>query len=145
MAVVAAVSAAVIAVVAPTNASPYVPQSRPYGVIPAAGDIGGPYPSVSVTGSALATASRPAAAPAPTVASAAATAARTTAPTTGAPPTTPAAEGLRQGVVVGIAGMCLDLNGAVAVDGGRIQIWTCNGTVAQVWRPAGRHPGPGCV
>ena len=49
-------------------------------------------------------------------------------PATGAPVLLP-----RQGAIVGIGGFCADDNGAMAVDGSRIKLWTCNGTKAQVW------------
>ena len=39
----------------------------------------------------------------------------------------------RLGPIVGIGSMCIDLDGRVAINGNRIQIWTCNGTPAQVW------------
>ncbi|MET7403614.1 RICIN domain-containing protein [Dactylosporangium sp. NPDC005572] len=34
---------------------------------------------------------------------------------------------------MGIAGMCLDVDGAVGFDGNFVQIWVCNGTLAQEW------------
>ena len=50
------------------------------------------------------------------------------------PPAPPAPLGLpRQGAIVGIGDLCLDDNGAIAKDGSRIKLWTCNETVAQVW------------
>ncbi len=56
----------------------------------------------------------------------AATAAPTPTPTTASIPAV-----RRVGTVLGVAGMCMDLDGAVAVKGNRVQVWTCNGTVAQ--------------
>ena len=32
-------------------------------------------------------------------------------------------------------GKCLDVSGGGTVNGSRVQIWTCNGTGAQVWYP----------
>jgi hypothetical protein len=37
------------------------------------------------------------------------------------------------GAIVGLAGKCLDDNGAVNGDGNRIQLYSCNGSAAQVW------------
>ncbi|WP_308201246.1 ricin-type beta-trefoil lectin domain protein [Paractinoplanes maris] len=39
----------------------------------------------------------------------------------------------RVGVVRGQNGLCLDLNGAVAVDGNHVQVFDCNNTIAQSW------------
>ncbi|MGK5681835.1 ricin-type beta-trefoil lectin domain protein [Actinoplanes sp. URMC 104] len=39
----------------------------------------------------------------------------------------------RAGVVRGQNGLCLDLNGAVAVDGNHVQVYDCNQTAAQSW------------
>ncbi|WP_433293242.1 ricin-type beta-trefoil lectin domain protein [Actinoplanes sp. CA-030573] len=39
----------------------------------------------------------------------------------------------RIGTIRGQNGLCLDLNGAVAVDFNHVQVFTCNGTVAQSW------------
>nr|WP_221381342.1 RICIN domain-containing protein [Actinoplanes polyasparticus] len=39
----------------------------------------------------------------------------------------------RVGVIRGQNGLCLDLNGAIAVDGNHIQVYDCNNTVAQTW------------
>ena len=50
------------------------------------------------------------------------------------PPPAAAPLGLpRQGAIVGIGGLCVDDNGAIASNGSRIKLWTCNQTVAQVW------------
>ncbi|WP_433304801.1 PQQ-dependent sugar dehydrogenase [Actinoplanes sp. CA-030573] len=52
----------------------------------------------------------------------------------------------RSGPVTGFAGKCLDVNGAGTADGTKIQLWTCNGTGAQVWSIDGqvwRNPGSG--
>jgi hypothetical protein len=37
------------------------------------------------------------------------------------------------GVIRGQNGLCLDLNGAIAVDGNHVQVYDCNSTVAQTW------------
>jgi hypothetical protein len=50
--------------------------------------------------------------------------------TTSVPVTTPALV-RRIGVVLGIGGACMDLDGGVSFNGNRVQIWPCNGTVAQ--------------
>ncbi|MEU8235026.1 RICIN domain-containing protein [Actinoplanes sp. NPDC048967] len=42
----------------------------------------------------------------------------------------------RVGRIHGLGGLCLDLNGAIAVDGNHIQVFTCNETAAQVWTVA---------
>ena len=39
----------------------------------------------------------------------------------------------RRGWIGGIAGTCLDVNGAAAFDGNYVKIWVCNGTPAQDW------------
>ncbi|GGL19295.1 ricin-type beta-trefoil lectin domain protein [Mangrovihabitans endophyticus] len=39
----------------------------------------------------------------------------------------------RTGTITGAGGFCLDLNGAVPVPGNHIQVYDCNGTVAQRW------------
>ncbi|MBM2623051.1 ricin-type beta-trefoil lectin domain protein [Actinoplanes sp. LDG1-06] len=39
----------------------------------------------------------------------------------------------RTGVIRGQNGLCLDLNGAIAVDGNHVQVFDCNETVAQTW------------
>ncbi|WP_067500894.1 RICIN domain-containing protein [Actinoplanes sp. TFC3] len=39
----------------------------------------------------------------------------------------------RTGLITGGSGLCLDLNGGVAVDTNHIQVFDCNGTSAQVW------------
>ncbi|WP_433304803.1 ThuA domain-containing protein [Actinoplanes sp. CA-030573] len=52
----------------------------------------------------------------------------------------------RSGPVAGLAGKCLDVSGAGTADGTKIQLWTCNGTGAQVWSIDGqvwRNPGSG--
>ncbi|WP_330186346.1 chitosanase [Dactylosporangium sp. AC04546] len=49
------------------------------------------------------------------------------APTTGNPSVR------RQGPVVGLAGLCLDLDGGVGAAGNHVKTWTCNGTDAQLW------------
>lgn len=41
--------------------------------------------------------------------------------------------GVRSGPVTGLAGKCLDVNGANSADGTPVQIWDCNGTNAQRW------------
>jgi len=46
----------------------------------------------------------------------------------------PAAD--RIGRIHGNGGLCLDLNGALAVDGTQIQVFTCNDTAAQRWTVA---------
>ncbi|WAZ27306.1 PQQ-dependent sugar dehydrogenase [Streptomyces cinnabarinus] len=45
--------------------------------------------------------------------------------------------GPRSGAVKGVGGKCLDVSGANTADGTQIQLWTCNGTGAQTWAPAG--------
>ena len=58
----------------------------------------------------------------------------TTAPTKapqGVAPLPPSSD--RVGVIRGQNGLCLDLNGAIAVDGNHIQVYDCNNTVAQTW------------
>ena len=47
------------------------------------------------------------------------------------PPTT------RTGPVTGLAGKCLDVNGANTADGTKVQLYTCNGSGAQRWTLAG--------
>ncbi|MDI6098787.1 ThuA domain-containing protein [Actinoplanes sp. NEAU-A12] len=42
------------------------------------------------------------------------------------------------GPVVGLAGKCLDVAGGGSADGTRIQLWTCNGSAAQVWAVSGQ-------
>ena len=37
------------------------------------------------------------------------------------------------GQITGLAGKCVDVSGANSTDGTQIQLWTCNGTVAQQW------------
>jgi alpha-L-fucosidase len=37
----------------------------------------------------------------------------------------------------GIAGKCMDVNGASSADGTAVQLWDCNGTSAQTWTVAG--------
>jgi lysophospholipase L1-like esterase len=48
-------------------------------------------------------------------------------------PPVPASGAIRSG----IAGKCLDVNGASAASGTAVQIWGCNGTGAQVWSAPG--------
>jgi hypothetical protein len=48
-----------------------------------------------------------------------------------APPAVPAVA--RTGVIVAAGGRCLDLNGANQTDGTQVQMFGCNGTVAQKW------------
>jgi hypothetical protein len=55
-----------------------------------------------------------------------------TTPPAAAAPTAASVEA-RSGAVVGIAGMCLDVNGGVPADGNHVQLWGCNGTPAQTW------------
>lgn len=70
-----------------------------------------------------------------------------TSPTTAPAPTTtspatdrlapPAADRVdRVGRIHGLGGLCLDLNGAIAVEGNHIQVFTCNDSAAQVWTMA---------
>lgn len=50
------------------------------------------------------------------------------------------------GPVTGLAGKCLDVNGAGTADGTKIQLYRCNGTAAQQWTVAGpviRNPASG--
>jgi hypothetical protein len=55
-----------------------------------------------------------------------------TAPTRPGPsPSGPAR--VRRGEVVGVGHTCLDVDGGVAKDGNRVQVWECNGTRAQLW------------
>jgi glycosyl hydrolase family 76/ricin-type beta-trefoil lectin protein len=69
----------------------------------------------------------------PTATAPTTTAPTTTAPTT-APPTTAPPAGVKRGVVKsGIAGKCLDLNGHNLTNGTPVELWTCNGSNAQVW------------
>ena len=39
----------------------------------------------------------------------------------------------RVGVIRGQDGLCLDLDGGIAVDGNHVQVFDCNGTAGQVW------------
>ncbi|MCY1144572.1 ricin-type beta-trefoil lectin domain protein [Actinoplanes sp. Pm04-4] len=58
----------------------------------------------------------------------------TTAPTkapAGVAPQPPASD--RVGVIRGQNNLCLDLNGAVAVDGNHVQVYDCNNSIAQSW------------
>ncbi|WP_344322152.1 PQQ-dependent sugar dehydrogenase [Streptomyces macrosporus] len=45
--------------------------------------------------------------------------------------------GPRSGAVKGVDGKCLDVDGANAADGTKVQIWTCNGSSAQTWTVSG--------
>ncbi|MFC8952727.1 lectin [Streptomyces sp. NPDC057101] len=45
--------------------------------------------------------------------------------------------GPRTGEVKGVGGKCLDVDNAQTADGTKIQLWTCNGTVAQRWTVPG--------
>lgn len=68
------------------------------------------------------------------------------APGTGAAPAPPAASPAgnrlipppadRVGRIRGAGGLCLDLNGALVIDGNHIQVFTCNDTAAQGWTVA---------
>jgi glucose/arabinose dehydrogenase len=52
----------------------------------------------------------------------------------------------RTGPVVGLAGKCLDISGGGTADGTKIQLYTCNGSAAQVWTVNGqvwRNPQSG--
>jgi len=44
----------------------------------------------------------------------------------------------RAGVITGLAGKCADVAGANPADGTQIQLFTCNGTVAQSWTAGGQ-------
>ena len=55
---------------------------------------------------------------------------KTASPPAGLAPPVPTA---RTGTIRGQNGLCLDLNGAVAVDFNHIQVFDCNGTAAQNW------------
>lgn len=52
---------------------------------------------------------------------------------TPAPTLSPAPAAARVGVIGADGGLCLDLNGAVAVDDNHVQVFECNRTAAQVW------------
>ncbi|MFI8858806.1 ThuA domain-containing protein [Streptomyces prasinus] len=41
------------------------------------------------------------------------------------------------GPVRGVNGKCLDVDGGGSADGTKVQLWTCNGSGAQTWTPAG--------
>ncbi|MEV4704259.1 RICIN domain-containing protein [Actinoplanes sp. NPDC049316] len=45
----------------------------------------------------------------------------------------PAPGSARTGTVTGAGGLCLDLNGAIPIEGNHIQVYECNRTAAQVW------------
>jgi hypothetical protein len=62
----------------------------------------------------------------------AAAAGPTTAPAT-AQPHNAAPATARTGTIRGQNGLCLDLNGGVAVDDNHVQVFTCNNTAAQSW------------
>jgi hypothetical protein len=55
---------------------------------------------------------------------------KTTSPPAGLAPAVPSA---RTGTIRGQNGLCLDLNGAVAVDFNHVQVFDCNNTAAQTW------------
>jgi hypothetical protein len=115
-----------------------------------------PLPSVVVSEpAAVTTAAPPAASTAATTGSRArATSSPTASSLSPAPSTTPASSAPgpastappanrlappatdKVGLIHGNGGLCLDLNGAVAVDDNRIQVFTCNDTAAQVWTVA---------
>ncbi|NUR74254.1 MAG: DUF1080 domain-containing protein [Hamadaea sp.] len=48
------------------------------------------------------------------------------------------ARALGSGAIIGPGGKCLDVNGAGTADGTKIQLWTCNGSGAQLWSPVGQ-------
>jgi hypothetical protein len=97
-----------------------------------AAPVGTP-PTTTAASRARATTSPPTtSAPTPTTtarSSAPATRATTTPPVNLVAP--PATE--RVGRIHGLGGLCLDLNGAVALDGTQIQVYSCNDSAAQVW------------
>jgi len=41
------------------------------------------------------------------------------------------------GAITGVAGKCLDNNGAKAANSNKIQLWDCNKTAAQIWSMPG--------
>ncbi|HWB37167.1 MAG TPA: chitosanase [Rugosimonospora sp.] len=51
----------------------------------------------------------------------------------GQPPASDLTSVRLSGPIVGIAGLCMDIDGAVAVAGNHIKTWSCNGTNAQHW------------
>jgi hypothetical protein len=50
-----------------------------------------------------------------------------------APPSSAPARPAATGTIVGVGGLCVDDNGAVSPNGNKIQMYDCNGTVAQAW------------
>jgi ricin-type beta-trefoil lectin protein len=52
---------------------------------------------------------------------------------TPAPTLSPVPAAARVGTIGADGGLCLDLNGGVAVDDNHVQVFECNGTTAQVW------------
>ena len=44
----------------------------------------------------------------------------------------------RAGVITGFGGKCVDVAGANPADGTQVQLFTCNGTVAQAWTAGGQ-------
>ncbi|MET8113902.1 PQQ-dependent sugar dehydrogenase [Streptomyces prasinus] len=50
---------------------------------------------------------------------------------------TTSGSGTRSGPVRGVNGKCLDVDGGGSADGTKVQLWTCNGSGAQTWTPAG--------
>ena len=52
---------------------------------------------------------------------------------TPAPTLSPVPAAARVGTIGADGGLCLDLNGGVAVDDNHVQVFECNGTAAQVW------------
>jgi 3D (Asp-Asp-Asp) domain-containing protein len=124
-----------------TGALPTEPLPAPATASPTAGDV-------SVTTGARTASTTPTAISPP--ASAATTTHPTTAATTthpakaatiaASPSTSPAGSAFsaapaiaRTGTIIGAGGLCLDLNGGVAIDGNHVQVFTCNGTDAQRW------------
>jgi hypothetical protein len=72
--------------------------------------------------------------PAPAAAPGATSRAPSSPPPVSTVPAVPAVD--RTGIITERAGVCLDLNGGVPVDSNHIQVFECNGTVAQVWTMA---------
>ncbi len=59
------------------------------------------------------------------------------------PAPTPGTRGF-QGLLHGLGGKCLDVNGGATHDGAKVQLWDCNGSDAQVWTYVdGEIRGPG--
>jgi hypothetical protein len=117
--------------------APVVPAGLPNVPMPSSG------PSTSLSPSAVAaTTSRPAGAGPGTAhhsphasASAAKPSAGPSTPSPAPSSTTPQfpPQAAVTGTIVGLGGKCIDNNGAVNGNGNHIQIYDCNGTVAQVW------------